>query len=148
MKHVLIDGDTVNFDASFLAGPITATVTVQPGKLTASGPATLGNKKLCVVGDEKSVKVPGCSYVTNMHPTSGVGTLEIAALAGDQQASKTSTGGVKLMLVGSKFTAKFTVTQPAQLPQPAPKPPQLDTPQQVYMGTGSFQTTNTKLRGS
>jgi hypothetical protein len=147
MKHVLIDGDTVIFDASFQGPLAVATVTVQPGTLTASGPATLGGKKLCVVGDEKSVKVPGCSYFTTMHPTPGVGTLEIASLAGDQQATKTSTGGVKLMLVGSKLTAKFTVTKQAELPQPPPKPPQLDTTA-TYTGTGSFQTTNTRLRGS
>lgn len=146
MKRVLIDGDTANFDPSFLAGPLTATVTVQPGKLTASGPATLNKKKLCVVGDEKSVRVENCQYFTNMHPQAGAGTLEIAALAADQQATKTSTGNTKLMLVGSKFTAKFTVTQPAKLPQP-PNPPLLDGPGTVYMGTGSFQTTNSKLRG-
>lgn len=143
MDYVLIDGDTASFDAAFGA----ATVTVQPGTLRASGPATLGGKKICIVGDEASVVVLQCPYTTLNHPTAGFGTLEIAALAGDQQAAKTSSGGTKVILVGSSFTAKFTVQKPAEMPMPAPAPPVLDlTPQ--YSGTGKFVTTNTKLQGT
>lgn len=142
MDYVLIDGDLAIFQPTFGA----ATVVVLPGTLTASGPATLTGKKLCIVGDEKSVAVRGCMYITASHPIPGTGTLEIASLAGDQQASKTSTGSTKMMLVGSSFTAKFTVQSPAQQPAP-PGPPVPDaTPQ--YSGTGKFVTTNMKLRGS
>lgn len=142
MDYVLVDGDQAMFQPSFGA----ATVVVRPGQLTASGPATLGGKKLCLVGDENSVVVQGCMYTTPSHPIPGTGTLEIAALAGDQQASKTSTGGTAWLLVGGTFSAKFTVQQPAQQPAP-PGPPVPDsTPQ--YAGRGSFVTTNTKLRGS
>lgn len=140
--YVLIDGDTVNFDPAFGA----AIVTVQPGTLVASGPGTLDGKPLCVLGDEGSVAVRGCQYMTPQYSIPGVGTLEIAALAADQQALRSSTGGVKLMLVGSKFTARFTVQTPAQQPPPGPGSPIPDaTPQ--YVGTGSFSTHNTKLRG-
>lgn len=142
MDYVLIDGDTVNFQATFGA----ATVTVPPGTITATGPATLGGKKICIVGDEKSVVLSGCPYTTASHSTPGTGTLEIASLAIDQQAQKTSTGGTKVMLVGSSFTAKFTVQSPAQQPAP-PGPPVPDATLQ-YSGTGSFTTTNVKLRGS
>lgn len=142
MDYVLIDGDMANFQPTFGA----ATVVVRPGTLTASGPATASGKKICIVGDEKSVSVPGCVYTTPSHSIPGTGTLEIASLAGDQQAQKTSTGSTKVMLVGSSFTAKFTVQSPAQ--QPAPPGPPVPDPMSQYTGTGTFVTTNTKLRGS
>lgn len=142
MDYVLIDGDQALFKPAFGA----ATVVVMPGQLKASGPATLTSKKLCIVGDESSVSVKGCMYTTASHPIPGTGTLEIAALAGDQQATKSNSGGTKLMLKGSDFTAKFTVQSPAQQPAP-PGPPVPDaTPQ--YSGQGNFMTTNTKLRGT
>src|SRR5689334_21719240 len=106
MDYVLIDGDQAIFMPTFGA----ATVAVQPGKLTASGPGTVGNKPMCVEGDESSVSVPGCMYMTPQYSIPGVGTLEIAALAGDQKASKTQTGGKKVLLVGSNFDAKFKVS--------------------------------------
>jgi hypothetical protein len=123
-----------------------AIVVVLPGTLTASGPASFGGKKVCIVGDEKSVAVRGCMYITPSHPIPGTGTLEIEALAGDQQATKTSTGNTKMMLVGSSFTAKFTVQSPAM--QPAPPAPPIPDPITQYSGTGNFVTTNLKLRGS
>ena len=143
MDYVLIDGDQAMFQPSF--GP--ATVIVQPGKLTASGPATLVGKKLCVDGDERSVSVPGCMYTTPQYSIPGSGTLEIAALAGDQKASKTQSGSENLLLVGGSFTARFKVQSPAQQPPPGPGSPTPDaTPE--YSGSGSFLTTNTRFRGS
>jgi len=142
MDYVLVDSDNVTFLPSFGA----ATVVVQPGTLTASGPATLGSKKLCIAGDEKSVSVAGCMYTTSSHPIPGTGTLEISALAGDQQASKTNAGGSKLLLVGGQFTAKFSVQQPAQQPTPSGSPVPDATPQ--YSGHGSFTTTNNKFQVS
>jgi hypothetical protein len=138
---VLIDGDKAIFMPTFGA----ATVVVQPGSLKASGPAQDGGKKLCIVGDEASVSVRGCMYTTASHTIPGTGTLEIAALAGDQQATKTTAGNTKVMLVGSKFTARFVVQSPAQQPTaggPVPDP----VPQ--YSGSGNFVTTNTKLKGT
>jgi len=139
--YVLIDGDKAMFDPTFGA----ATVVVQPGTLTASGPATLSGKKLCVAGDEKSVSVPGCSYIAGAFSIPGTGTLEIASLAGDQTAQKTSTGSTKVMLVGSAFTASFSVQSPAQQPS-APSP--VPDPSPKYSGTGRFLTTNVKIKGA
>jgi hypothetical protein len=140
--YVLIDGDQAIFQPTFGA----ATVVVQPGKLTGSGPATLGDKKFCVEGDEASVSVPGCMYTTPQYSVPGTGTLEIASLAGDQKASKTQTGATKMMLVGSTFTARFKVQSPAQQIPPSGGPPVPDgTPE--YSGSGNFVTTNTKYRG-
>jgi hypothetical protein len=141
MDYVLVDSDKAIFLPSFGA----ATVVVQPGTIRASGPATASKQKLCVAGDEKSVSVAGCMYTTATHSIPGTGTLEISALAGDQQASKVRSGQKKLLCVGSQFSAKFSVQQPAQQPTSAGPVPDA-TPQ--YSGQGSFKTTNTKLRVS
>lgn len=138
--YLLLDGDLAIFTPTFGA----ATVVVQPGPLTASGPATVGGKAVCVAGDEGSVSVAGCSYVTPAHSIPGTGTLEIAALAGDQTATKTRSGDAKVLLVGSSFTARFSVQTPAQQPTPAGPVPD---PAPSYSGSGSFSTTNTKFRG-
>lgn len=140
--YVLIDGDLAVFRPNFGA----ATVMVQPGTIAGSGPGTVGDKKLCIDGDESSVAVRGCMYVTPQYSIPGTGTLEIAALAGDQRASKTRTGAASVLLVGSAFTARFTVQSPAHQPPPGPGAPIPDaTPE--YSGTGNFITTNTKFRG-
>ena len=46
----------------------------------------------------------------------------IAALAGDQIAQKSRSGGAALLLVGGRFTANFEVLVPAKQPAPAPVP--------------------------
>ncbi len=52
-----------------------------------------------------------------------------------------------MLLKGSTFKAKFQVMTPAQQPPPGPGPPIPDaTPQ--YSGTGSFITTNLKVKGA
>jgi hypothetical protein len=122
-------------------------VVVQPGKLAGSGPATLGGKTICVEGDESKVSVPGCTYMTPQYSIPGTGTLKIASLAGNQKATKTQTGGKKVLLKGGSFTAKFEVQSPAKQPPPAPGPPIPDaTPQ--YSGNGMFVTMNTKSTGT
>ena len=140
---ILIDGDQALFQPVF--GP--AVVVVRPGILRGSGPATLGGRNLCVEGDESRVEVPGCVYVTPQYSIPGTGTLKIAALAADQRAAKTGTGGKAVLLRGGTFTAKFEVQSPAQQPPPGPGSPIPDAAPQ-YSGTGSFQTTNARFRGT
>jgi hypothetical protein len=143
LDFILIEGDKANFLPTFGA----AIVMVQPGDLTASGPATLNGKKLCVDGDEKNVAVPGCSYMTPQYSIPGTGTLKIAALAPNQKAKKTQTGGKLVLLKGGSFTAKFEVQSPAKQPPPGPGAPIPDaTPQ--YSGSGTFITTNSAFQGS
>ncbi len=140
---ILIHGDKANFLPNFGA----AVAVPQPGDLKASGPATLTGKKMCVDGDEGKVSVAGVTYMTPQYSIPGTGTLKIAALAADQKAKKTRTGGKVVLLKGSRFTAKLEVQSPAQQPPPGPGSPIPDpTPQ--YSGQGTFITTNTKLRGS
>jgi len=74
-------------------------------------------------------------------------TLKITALAGNQKAQKTHTGGKAVLLKGGNFTATCEVQRPAKRPPPGPGPPMPDaTPQ--YSGQGMFVTTNTTFRGS
>jgi hypothetical protein len=140
---ILIDGDKAIFMPNFGA----AVVVVRPGNLAGSGPGTLNGKPLCVDGDEKKVEVPGCVYMTPQFSIPGTGTLKIAALAGNQKATKTRTGGKVALLKGGNFTAKFEVQSPAKQPPPGPGSPIPDpTPQ--YSGSGMFVTTNTKFQGT
>lgn len=138
---VLIDGDQALFMPSFGG----ATVAVQPGRLSGSGPLTVNGKPACVSGDEGSVSVPGCTYLAPPYVIPGSGTLTIDQLAGDQLAPNSKTGSVDLMVKGSKFTAKFSVNAPAMQPQPAPSPPTPDSSTE-YSGSGQFLTTNNKLK--
>jgi hypothetical protein len=140
---ILIDGDIVNFVAAFTP----AVVAVRPGNLTASGPNTLNGKKVCIDGDEKSVAVESCSYMTPAFPIAGMGTLKIQKLGGDQTATKTNSGNKPMLLKGSMFTAVFEVQSPAKQPPP-PISGGLDDPMKKYMGNGSFQTANTKYQGT
>ena len=139
---ILIHGDKAIFLPAFGA----AIVVVQPGDLKASGPATLNGKMVCVDGDETKVSVPGCTYMTPQYSIPGTGTLKIAALAGDQKAKKTQTGGKAVLLKGGNFTAKFEVQRPAQQPPPGPGSPVPDsTPQ--YSGDGMFIASNARFAG-
>jgi hypothetical protein len=143
LDSVLIEGDIAMFIPTFGM----AIVVVQPGKLEGSGPATIKGKKICVDGDEKKVSVPGCPYITPQYCIPGTGTLEIAALAYDQKATKTNTGGKAVLLKGSQFTAKFSVQTPAQQPPPGPGSPIPDSSTE-YSGNGMFITSNFLIKGS
>jgi len=142
MDLILVDGDQAIFQPTFGA----ATVVTRPGRMQGQGPGTLNGKPLCVTGDEGSVSVPGCVYQTPQYSIPGTGTLEIAALGGDQQGHKTRTGGRTVLLKGGRFTARFRVMTPAQQPNPPPAAPTPD-PLIQYSGSGSFVSTNVKLQG-
>lgn len=146
--YILIEGDTV----TFLPNVGNALVVVQPGSFkSASGPATINGKKICVDGDEKDVSVPGCTYTapTMLYTIPGTGTLKISALNGDQKAKKTKTGGKAVLLKGSTFTSEFEVQNPAKQPPQAPgAPPTPDATPKYSGGSGTFTTTNTKFQGS
>ena len=138
---ILIDGDLANFEPTFGA----ATVVVRPGTITASGKAKVAGKTACVAGDEGSVSVAGCSYVAGQYVIPGTGTLTIASLAGDQQAGTSASGGKKLLLKGSTFTARFSVSAPAQQPPPGPGSPIPDATA-TYSGSGSFAPADSTVK--
>lgn len=140
---ILVDGDQAVFMPNF--GP--AIVVVQPGRIRGSGPAQVGGKKICVDGDESSVSVPGCVYMTAQYSIPGTGTLKIDSLAGDQKASHCKTGGKPMLLVGSQFVAKFEVQAPAMQPPMGPTAPVPDG-SPSYSGQGRFVSLNLKARAT
>ncbi len=140
---ILVTGDKATFNPTFGA----ATVVPQPGTLVGSSENTIDGNPVCVDGDEKKVIVSSCMYTTPQYSTPGVGTLSIKSLGKNQKAKKNKSGGKPVLLKGSTFTAKFQVMTPAQQPPPGPGPPIPDATLQ-YSGTGSFVTTNQKVKGS
>ena len=140
---ILVQGDEVVFLPNFGA----AVVTVQPGTLSGSGPATFAGQKICLDGDEKKVAVSGCPYLTPQYSIPGTGTLKIAALAGNQKAKKTKSGGKAVLLKGGMFQAVFEVQSPAKQPPPGPGSPIPD-PTPKYSGKGKFLPSNLKWKGT
>jgi hypothetical protein len=140
---IIIDSDVAMFIPAFGS----AVVVVQPGNITGSGPATISGKPICVDGDESSVEVPGCMYVAPPYVIPGSGTLKIDALAGNQLAKHTNTGGKAVILKGGNFTAKFEVQSPAKQPPPGPGSPIPDS-MSSYSGQGMFVPSNVKVTGT
>lgn len=138
---ILMTGDIAMFNPPFGQ----AIVTPLPGNIIGSSKDTITKKMLCVDGDEKTVIVPGCPYMTPSHPIPGVGILSIDSLAANQKAVRTKSNGKPVLLKGGTFKAKFQVVAPAQQPTPAGPVPD-PTPQ--YSGTGSFITTNFRVKGT
>lgn len=140
---IIVDGDT----AMFLPAFGQAVVVVQPGQMKGSGSLTFNGKPVCVDGDEADVSVPGCMYIAGQYSIPGTGTLKIKALAGDQLAKHTNTGGKAVILKGKQFDAEFEVQSPAQQPPPGPGGPIPDSTTK-YSGKGMFITTNMKFQGT
>lgn len=138
---ILTTGDKAQFNPTFGQ----ATVGVRLGDLFGSSQDKINGKPICVDGDEKKVIVVGCPYTTPQYSIPGVGMLSIQSLAGNQKAKKTKSGGKPVLLKGSSFQSKFQVMVPAQQPS-VPNPIPDTTPQ--YAGTGSFITTNMKVKGT
>ncbi len=142
LDKIILVGDQVMFDPAF--GP--ATVVVKPGKMKGKGKKK-GNVKgveICVVGDEKKLKVPGCLYTAGAFSVPGTGSLLIKALQPDQKGMKMSVGGKPVILKGKKFIAEFKVLSPALTPPPANSAD----PMKSYPGTGAFMPANMTHKGS
>jgi hypothetical protein len=139
-KFVVVNGDTVTFEASFGA----ATIVPVPTTISGTGMKLKSGAIACVAGDEAAVVVAGVAYTTASHSVPGVGSLQIKSLGSDQTAQKLSVGGKKAILVGSKFDATFTVMTPAQMPPPASTPD----PVASYSGKGQFVTSDAKLKSA
>lgn len=135
---ILIDGDIAQFLPNFGA----AVVVVQPGALRGSGRSTYRNKPLCIRGDEGSVQVPGCMYISGAFSNPGTGTLKISALGSDQLARQTRSNGEPVLLKGSRFEAVFEVQSPATNNSGG-----FDTTPQ-YSGSGQFVSANTNYKGT
>ncbi len=138
---IIITGDKAMFQPNFGQ----AIVIAPPGTLIGTGKNKINYKPICVDGDEKNVIVPGCTYMTPQYSIPGMGMITIESLAGNQKAKKTKSNGKPVLLKGASFKAKFQVMVPAQQPS-APSPIPDATPQ--YSGSGTFITTNFKVKGT
>lgn len=136
-EWIVINGDTVKFDQVFG----NRTVISPPTTITGSGKATINQKKLCIQGDEKQVRLMNVPYTTPSHSVPGTGTLTIQALDTSQQARKTSSGEA-VIIEGQKFKAQFLPSQPAMTPPPASTPD----PASPSMGTGSFTASQQRVK--
>lgn len=134
-NYIVVDGDSLKFDPQF--GINTVTPTGSP-TISGSGEATIEDKKLCILGDEKKVSVPA-SYFSAAYPVQGTGKITIVSLGADQQALF-ATAQTPLIVVGSQFTALFTPEKPASNdkgPDPAPAP---STGSGTFINSQSFVT--------
>lgn len=140
---ILKNIDIANFIPAFSA----AIVTTIPGVLQGSASnVNINGQPVCLEGDEKNTQVPGCMYIQGGFVIPGAGTEKISALAGDQTTQKVKCNGKPLILKGSKFTAEFQVSAPAQ--QPAPPASPIPDPSPQYSGNGLFVTTNLTVKAS
>jgi hypothetical protein len=139
MDFAVIHGDQAIFDPQFPP----AVVTAPPGVISGSSKGKSNAFIVCVEGDESTVVVSGAVYFTPSFPIPGVGTLTIVSLNADQKAQKAKSSGRVVILKGTKFQARLQVSAPASVTTPGG---QVFDPNPTYSGTGSFVTTNTKLK--
>jgi len=132
MDFVILNNDQVIFDASFTP----AVIVPVPGTIIGSAQANSNGLTACVVGDERSVQVPGVAYTSGAFTIPGVGLLTILSLGGDQQSKQGKSGGRPFILNGSVFQAQLQVLAPASNPTSADPVP-------IYFGSGQFVTVNT-----
>lgn len=140
LDTIILDGDEAVFAPLFGA----AIVVVQPGKIEGTGETTINGKKVCIEGDEKTVEIKNCSYISPPFVAPGFGTVKIQKLDKGQLTEKVTSGDNKVILRGIVFTAEFVVDsgKAAKMPPPANT---LDT-NPKYMGRGQFIPANTKIK--
>ena len=131
---ILLTEDKAVFDPKF--GD--ATVSVLPGHLEGSANTFLGDKKLCLKGDETKVEVRYCPYNTKDFPKHGFGILKIKQLQEEQKAKKFTIDKKPVLLKGKLFEAIFKVTTEAADATGAKDPIK------YYDGIGWFETKNQK----
>ncbi|MBT3388016.1 MAG: hypothetical protein HN417_08790 [Desulfobacula sp.] len=136
---VVISDDMVQFDPA--AG--NAIVVPVPAKIKGTSKAKHGKKKVCLEGDESSVKAENCVYIAPPYTIPGMGSFLIDSLESDQLSEKTKFNGKKVILKGKSFKAKFKVETKAMLPPPISTPDQMS---EYSGGTGKFITKNTNWK--
>ncbi len=116
-QQIICDGDTLVFLPAF--GHRTITTLIDPAIIRGSGHATVKNKKMCVLGDERNVRIKAQYSVLGHSP--GVGVLTITQVANDQKTPGIK-GMLPLLIKGQFFDALFTPIQPAMKPGALPTP--------------------------
>ncbi|MDC9621310.1 hypothetical protein PSI22_06590 [Xenorhabdus sp. XENO-7] len=141
-EAIVVDGDMLQFDPSFGNRQV---MVPNPGKISGTGHAQVNGKKVCILGDERQVRV-SATYITATHTTPGKGTITISALDTSQQALQ-CTSGAALIIKGQKFTALFMPESPAinntgPTPQPDPNYPSPSSGKGSFITQQNFATVN------
>ncbi|AQS36603.1 hypothetical protein Sps_01437 [Shewanella psychrophila] len=136
-KYIVTNSDVVTFDTAFGEAGVATAVPPLITTITGTGHAHIGEKNMCILGDEENVSLPGVSYSTKTHSVPGTATLTIKSLDDDQKASYVLSDA-QVIIVGSKFHAILEVDTAAKTPEPA----SLDDPITTYTGTGTFTNSN------
>ena len=110
----VLDNDSVIFEPSSfegmtLLGPFKGDIQAQQNGIN------INNKKACIITDIKNFSLKS-TYNTSTYSASGKGTITIEELNSDQIATNAVCGSDKMLLIGSKFKAKFKVDSPASIP--------------------------------
>lgn len=114
---IVTDGNELKFDPQF--GPNWVTPT-EPCLIHGSGEASILNKKICILGDERRISI-SATYTKPPYQTPGTGKITLTRLAADQQMAFVQ-AKKPVIVVGSQFTAQFTPSTPATDPQGKPDP--------------------------
>jgi len=125
----------LSFETQFADRAVTLLVT--PARIAGSGKATVGGKRVCILGDEAKVSL-NATYTTPVYSVAGQGLVTISKLANDQVA-KDSINATPLITRGSKFVALFTPTTPATQPPPSSAPDAAP----PSLGSGEFRVQQT-----
>ncbi len=135
---VIVNGDTltVNFGTTVIPQA------QAPQPLSGSSPDFfVKSSQVCRQGDEIPPSLRGSLlYTDGAFSVPGQGTLAVSP----KTTTVLKNGGIALLLKGTQFDAKFTVTQPATTPT---TPPTSD-PVSSKSGTASYTTRNDILTAS
>lgn len=135
-SDIVVDGDKIQVT---LNPPVVVPQLAAPVALVATGFTTVGDKAVCVEGDElpPSLRAP-LQYTSPPFVTPGMGRLSVTLGSANRSAVAADDGKV-MLLVGQTFQVRFEVQVPAQQPSPGGPVPDA-TPS--YAGTAKFLSTH------
>ncbi|MDA8481217.1 hypothetical protein NNO04_21365 [Citrobacter sp. Awk 4] len=125
---IICDGDGVQFGPMFGTRQV---VLVEPAFIRGSGAITVMGRKACVAGDESQQQWAAQYFIPGYTPGSGMVSIE---MLDGSQVTPCITAETSLILQGTQFTARFTLTSPAVMSE-APYTPD---GMAVGMGRGCF----------
>ena len=126
---VLLDKDEANIEAS-----------KGGGKIKAKG------KKVCVYGDEKSIKIETKYMFPPFFPVPGKGIATIWTLTPGQVCQKTRINNKPVIMKGDVFITKFEVKKKAFII--LPNGSKQEDPLPFHIGLGKFTTSQDKFHAS
>jgi hypothetical protein len=134
---IIVDNDVVTFEPQAPLNCFVVTTTIPAGASKTKCIQILS----CILGDEKKVKL-NTGYTSGAFSTPGMGVLEISSLNSDQITKVSKIDLTPIILLGTKFNAKFTVQAPAKTSDSKPDP------MSTYTLKGHFTNSNKKVLAS